>query len=138
MNKFLRLSFLPQSRDLALLLLRIGFGGYMLIFHGWGKLMGWSKLSGGFPDPLGVSSPVSLGLTIFAEVLMAALLMIGLYTRLSALILTFTMGVAFFMVHGGQLAGEGNGELAAIYGIAYLALIFTGGGKFSVDQKMGG
>ncbi len=137
MNKFLTFSFLPKSSDLALLLLRVGFGGYMLIFHGWGKLLGWSKLSGGFPDPLGVSSPVSLSLTILAEVLAAALLILGLYTRLSAFLLTITMGVAFFIVHGGRFAGEGNGEMAFLYGLGFLALIFTGGGRFAIDRKLG-
>lgn len=137
MNKFLTLSALPKSPDLALLILRVGFGGYMLIFHGWGKLMGWSKLSGGFPDPLGVSSPVSLSLTLLAEVVAAAFLIIGLYTRLSALLLTITMGVAFFIVHGGKLAGEGNGEMAALYGLVFLGLLITGGGRFSIDRKLG-
>lgn len=137
MNKFLTLSFLPKSQDIALLILRVGFGAYMLVFHGWGKLMGWSKLSGGFPDPLGVSSPVSLSLTVFAEVGAAAFLILGLYTRLSAVILTFTMAVAFFMVHGGKFAGDGNGELAFIYGLVFLALVFTGGGRFAIDRKLG-
>jgi putative oxidoreductase len=138
MNKFLSLSFLPTNKDLSLLLLRIMFGGYMLIGHGWGKIMGWSKMSGGFPDPLGVGSAASLGMTIFAEVIMATLLLIGLFSRLSALVLTVTMGVAFFMVHGGALTGEGSGELALAYGVVYLALVFTGAGKYSVDHKMGG
>jgi putative oxidoreductase len=137
MNKFLTFSFLPKSLDLALLLLRVGFGGYMLIFHGWGKLIGWSRLSGGFPDPLGVSSPVSLSLTILAEVVAAALLMVGLYSRLSAFLLTITMGVAFFMVKGAKLSGDGNGEMAALYGIVFLVLLIAGGGKYSVDRKLG-
>ena len=137
MKKLLCLSFLPKSQDVALLLLRVGFGGYMLVFHGWGKLIGWSKLSGGFPDPLGVSSPVSLGLTVFAEVFAAAFLMVGLFSRLAAVVLTVTMGVAFFIVHGGVFAGAGNGEMAFLYGLAFLALIFTGAGKYSIDRKMG-
>jgi len=136
MLKFLNLSFLPKSDDVALFLLRLGFGAYMLIVHGWGKLTGWSKLSTGFPDPLGVSSTVSLGLTVFAEVLAAALLIVGLFTRLSAFILAFTMGVAFFIVHGGTLSGEGSGEMAALYGVAYFGLIFTGAGRYSIDAKL--
>ena len=137
MKKILCLSFLPKSHDVALLLLRVGFGGYMLVFHGWGKLIGWSKLSGSFPDPLGVSSQVSLGLTVFAEVFAAAFLIVGLFSRLSAVLLTVTMGVAFFIVHGGKFAGDGNGEMAFLYGLVFLALIFTGAGKYSVDRKMG-
>lgn len=137
MNKFLSLSFLPKNMDLALLLLRLCFGGYMLLGHGLSKLTGWSKMSGGFPDPLGVSSEVSLVLTILAEVLMAAFVVLGLFTRLAGLILAFTMGVAFFMVHQATFAGEGSGEMAFLYMLAYLALVFTGAGKYSLDQKLG-
>ncbi len=77
MGKFLSLSFLPTSRDVGLLLLRLGFGGYMIIAHGLPKLMNFSTRSGKFPDPLGLSSPVSLGFTIGAEVFAAAFVALG-------------------------------------------------------------
>lgn len=137
MKKFLSLSFLPTNRDVGLLILRVAFGGYMAMFHGWGKLMGWSKMSDGFPDPLGISSPVSLGFTIGAEFVAAVLVVLGLFTRLSALALVFTMGVAFFVIHGAKLSGEGNGEMAALYGLVFLVLAVTGGGKYAVDSKLG-
>lgn len=135
MNKFLTLSFLPTSRDLALLVLRLGFGGYMIVAHGLPKLMRFADRKDNFPDPLGLSSPVSLGFTVGAEVFAAAFLVLGLFTRLSAAALAFTMGVAFFTMHGGILVGEGNGELAVVYLLAFLVILISGGGTYSIDHK---
>ncbi|GAB5561984.1 MAG: DoxX family protein [Synoicihabitans sp.] len=137
MNKFLTLSFLPTNRDVALLLLRLGFGGYMIAAHGMPKLLSFAKRKDSFPDPLGLSSPVSLGFTVGAEVIAAAFLVLGLFTRLSAAALIFTMGVAFFTIHSGIFIGEGNGELAMVYLLAYLVIFVAGAGKYSIDGKLG-
>ena len=135
-KKFLQLSFLPVSSSLGLLILRLLFGGGILGLHGWSKIMNWGQMSEGFPDPLGMGSPVSLAFAILAEVVAAALIVLGLCTRWAALGLAFTMGVAFFMVHGGALSGEGSGEMAAVYGVAFLVLFLTGAGKISIDAKL--
>jgi putative oxidoreductase len=63
------------------------------------------------------------------------LLIAGLFTRLAALVLAATMGSAFFFVHKSALVGEQSGELAMVYLIAYVTLLFTGAGKFSVDRE---
>ena len=39
----------------------------MLYAHGWPKLASFSEKSGGFPDPLGIGSPASLTLAVFAD-----------------------------------------------------------------------
>lgn len=125
-------------RDLGLLALRLWLGLSMLILHGWGKLRGFAEASESFPDPLGVGSAVSLGLAVFAEVVCAALLAVGLATRLALIPLIITMGVAFFVVHGGALTGERSGEMAFIYLGGFVALLLTGPGRFSVDHKFCG
>ena len=132
--KFLRLTFIPQSTDLALLLLRLWLGLSMLMLHGWGKLKGFSGLAAKFPDPLGVGSQISLSLAVFAEVACAALLIVGFLTRFAALMLAITMGVAFFLQHQMALSGDGSGELAFIYLAGYLAILFAGGGKFAFER----
>lgn len=137
MIKYLNLSALPKSADVALLLLRVGFGAYMVYFHGLAKLLNWSEMYKSFPDPLGIGSPTSLGFTITAELFMAALVVVGLFTRLASLSLVFTMGVAFSMVHGAKFSGDGSGELAFVYGIVFLVLFVSGAGKYSLDSKLG-
>jgi putative oxidoreductase len=133
----LQLGFVPRNIDAALLVLRLWLGLSLLILHGWGKLAGFSKMAGSFPDPLGVSATGSLSLTVFAEVICAAALAIGLFTRLAAVFLIITMAVAFLMVHKAALSGPASGELAYIYLGGFVTLLIAGAGKFSADAKLG-
>lgn len=136
--KFLHLNFIPRSADLALLLLRVWFGGSLLLLHGWGKLTGFSEMAPKFPDVLGLGSgAVNLGLAVFGELVCAALLVLGLFTRIAALGCGITMFVAFWVAHGHRLTGQGNGEMAFIYLGAFTTLFIAGAGKFSVDAKIG-
>lgn len=137
MLSFLRLSFLPANADFGLLVLRLVSGGSMLWLHGRAKLMDYQKLSETF-SPIIVNSKISLALTVFAEVLCAGLLILGLFGRSAALVLAITMGVAFFMTHKMVLVGPKNGELALMYLMAFFVLFLSGPGKFSVDGNAGG
>jgi len=137
MKKLLQLDFLPRSSDLALLVIRLTFGLGMLWLHGRVKLLDFEKMSSSFPDPLGVGHTTSLVLAILGEALFPALLALGLFTRLSALISGFTMGVAFFVMHHGALSGQNSGEMSYLYLAAFTALLIVGGGRFSLDRKLG-
>ena len=137
MKKLLHLDFLPRSPDVALLLLRLIFGGAMLGLHGWEKLMKFGEMSGSFADPLGVGRTASLVLALVGEILCAALLVVGAYTRFAALGAAITMGVALIIVHGGQLSGPDSGEMSFLYLAPFLALLIAGGGRFSLDAKLG-
>lgn len=122
----------PISEDLGYLLMRLGFGGTMLWQHGWPKLMRFGERMDSFSDPLGLSSPVSLTLIVFAEVVCAALVVLGLWTRAALVPLIIAMGVIIFVVDRGQPFGES--ELALVYLMGYLALLFTGSGRFAMDR----
>lgn len=123
--------------DLGKLVLRIVFGGFMLFSHGWGKMM---KLFTGdptkFADPIGLGAPTSLGLTVFAEVLCGALILVGLFTRGATVPLIITMLVAFFIIHGGDPFGKR--EMAMIYLLGYAAIAMLGPGSISLDSKFRG
>jgi putative oxidoreductase len=122
---------------IGLLFLRVSFGLMMLVGHGWPKLAGFAEKSEGFPDPFGVGSYTSLILAIAAEVGCSALVVLGLGTRLAAIPLAVTMGVAAFMIHANDPLFMGGGaakEPALIYLSAFGALIFTGGGILSLDR----
>ena len=128
---------MPHNKniDIALLLLRITFGGLMLINHGWGKML---KLFGDdpikFADPFGIGAPASLGLTVFAEVLCAVLLVIGLFTRWAAIPLIITMLVAIFIIHIDDPFAKM--EKAILFLTAYLAIGFAGSGWYSIDAQI--
>ena len=118
--------------DIGLLILRVGIGVFMLAAHGWGKLANFGELAGTFPDPIGLGSTVSLVLVIFAEVLCALLVVLGLGTRFAAVPLLVTMLVAAFVVHADD--PWSRKEFALLYAIPFLTLIFTGGGRFALDS----
>jgi putative oxidoreductase len=130
MNRFLRFPFSP---DAGLLLLRLWFGGLMLVLHGSSKLLHFADYKGEFIDFLGLGPTASLALAVFGEVVLAGLLVAGLLTRFAALGLVITMSVAFFIGHGGALRGDNSGELAFLYLGAYVVLLIAGAGRFSVD-----
>lgn len=122
----------------ALLLVRVWFGATMMLFHGWTKFASFASLSPGFPDPYGVGRPLSLALSIAAELVCAALLVAGLGTRPAALILGVNMVTAFVFGHGMKLTGPGNGELAFLYLGVCAALLVAGAGRYSLDSILFG
>jgi putative oxidoreductase len=133
---------------IGLLILRAGIGGYM-VTHGWGKLQ--MVLDGNyamFGDPIGIGPHASLLLTAFAEFVCAALVVAGLGTRFAAIPVVVAMGVAAFVAHGADpwsmetaairfMTGEseswGSKQPALMFLIPFLALAFTGPGRFSLD-----
>jgi putative oxidoreductase len=123
-----------RLRDGGLLLLRVGLGLMMFLGHGLDKLTGFADKAERFADPLGVGSTTSLALTVFAEVVCSVLLVVGLGTRLAALVLAFTMGVAAFVVHAGD--DFGNREKALLYLAGYALLALAGGGRFAFDSLL--
>lgn len=134
MKKIFSTKYSDRSISFALLLLRLSLGG-MMINHGYQKLMSFATKSHGFSDPFHIGGPASMGLTIFAEFFCAIFILTGLMTRLACIPLIIAMGVAVFDAHHGQVFGDG--EHAALYLLGYMALLFTGPGKFSVDRLIG-
>jgi putative oxidoreductase len=120
----------PFALDAALLLLRVSFG-LLLMRHGWDKLSSYDENAGTFPDPLGVSPPFSLMLTIFAEFFCSALLVIGLFTRPALLVLIITFLVIVLMIHGDDPLNDK--EHGFNYLFAFIAIFLAGPGKYSVD-----
>lgn len=136
------------SISIGLLILRLGVGGYM-VTHGIGKLQ--MMLAGGFDkfgDPIGLGSGPSLVLMTIAEFLCAMMVMVGIATRLAAVPVVFGMAVAAFVVHANDpwtmgeaaklfMAGLSKSwaskEPALLFLIPFLALIFTGPGRLSID-----
>jgi putative oxidoreductase len=130
MNKIM--SFLTdQKTDIGITVLRMAFGVIMLT-HGIPKWINYGNLSESFPDPLGLGSSMSMALVIFAEVICSVFLVIGFVTRITVIPLIINMLVAAFVVHGDDPFPRK--EMALLYLLAYLSLLFTGGGKYSLDE----
>ncbi len=124
-----------NNKDWALLILRIVFGGFMLYGHGWRKLMKFfSDDPIKFANPFGLGAEASLGLTVFAEVLCAFLILIGFKSKWASIPLIITMIVAAFMIHGADPFGKK--EMALIYLAGYVVIALLGSGKFSIDHLL--
>ena len=135
MKRFLSTKRNEHFLDIAILILRVSIGVFMLI-HGWPK---FQKLLGDgpikFPDPLHIGATFSLILTVFAEVLCSVFIILGLGTRLGAFPLFITMLVAVLVVHSGDSFSDR--ESALQYLLVYLVLLVSGGGRYSIDKMMG-
>jgi len=116
--------------DLALLILRVGFGGFMLT-HGIPKISMLSNPSD-FADPIGVGATASLILVLIGEVVAPSMLIIGFKTKWAAIPAAITMFVAAFIVHAKD--DLGTKEHALLFFIAFVVMFLTGAGKYSVDR----
>lgn len=123
----------------ALSIFRIVFG-LLFTLHGTMKIFGW---------PLGDAAPVGAWPAWWAgliELVAGLLITVGLFTRIAAFIASGQMAVAYFWQHSGWFGGEpasfwpsaNGGEMAVLYCFAFLLLVATGGGVWSVDARRGG
>ena len=105
----------------------------LMLGHGLPKL--WLLLNGGgseWLDPLGIGGTLSLALCAFAEVFCSLFLIVGLFSRFSAMMLLINFWVVVFVVHAqGSWA---QAELPLLYLICYGTLVCTGAGPFSLDN----
>jgi putative oxidoreductase len=120
-----------RAADVGLLLLRLGAGGLLAVTHGWATARGLVEAPGEFPDPVGLGALPSQALAAFAELVCAAAVALGLWTRLCALPLVVNFTVAVFVFHAGD--SFARRELAVHFLVAFAALAATGGGQLSID-----
>jgi len=134
-------AFLDKYRDHGLLLLRIGLGVMMIVVHGGPKLFGgpevWAKV-GGAMALLGIDfAPTFWGFCAsIAEFGGGLALIVGLAVRPASAALAFTMLVATVM-HLGMGDGLKGSSHSIEIGFVFLGLILVGGGRFSLDARLG-
>ncbi|MCH8567662.1 MAG: DoxX family protein [Balneolales bacterium] len=127
-------------REFGYLIIRVGLG-FMIMLHGYPKIMGgpelWANLGGAMGN-LGITfAPVFWGfMAAFAEFFGGIFLMLGLFHRISALLLAFTMFVAAVM----HIA-NGDSFIPQIaypieLGIVFLGLFFMGPRKWALDNMI--
>lgn len=128
------LTSFPSWSPILLSVLRI-IAAFLFMQHGAQKL---------FSFPSAPNSEVVLfslrGLAGVLELYGGFLLLIGLYTRPVAFVLSGLMAVAYFMAHAPQGFWPilNRGELAALYSFVFLYLAAAGGGPWGVDYLFRG
>lgn len=135
MKRLLSTTCSDASFNIAVLLLRIAAGVLLFVDHGIPHITSFSSKQYSFFDPFGIGSRWSLLLLIFAEVFCTVFTVLGLFARLAAIPVVIAMGVAVFMFHKGQPLREM--EPAVVFLTMFMAILFTGPGKYSVDAAMG-
>ncbi len=114
-------------------LLRI-MTGLLFLAHGTAKFFTFPATQY-FPNPVPLFSMV--GFTGVLELVGGILIIIGLFTRIAAFVLSGFMAVAYFMVHAPQGFHPINngGELAIMFSFVFLYLAAAGGGPWSIDAR---
>lgn len=128
-----------HKRDLGILLIRISIGLSMFIFHGLPKLMKgpevWEKIG---------ASMSNVGITFFSsfwgftatmvETVGAVLIVLGLFTKPTSLLLAFTMLIATIShLAKGDTFSQASHPIELMF--IFIALYFLGAGKYSIDKK---
>jgi putative oxidoreductase len=120
------------SLDFGLLIMRTGFS-VGLITHGYAKFLKVVQGNFEFVDPIGIGPGFSLILATLGEFIAPILIIFGWKTRLATIFPTITMLVAFVIAHDGDPFS--NKEKSFVYLIAFLALYFTGPGRYALDKE---
>jgi len=110
-------------------LLRIA-SALLLMQHGTTKILGLPVT-----QATGISLVTLPGIAGLFELIGGVLLLIGLFTRPVAFLLSGMTAVAYFMVHAGRdfYPINNGGELAALYCFVFFYLVFAGPGPWSID-----
>lgn len=118
-------NILNSLRPYILSVLRIVVG-YLFFWHGYTKMAGEVGL---------LTLP---GLAMMLELAGGVLLVLGLFTRPVAFILSGEMAFAYFLAHapnGHALYPVGNGgDLAVTWCFLFLYFVFAGGGAWALDN----
>jgi putative oxidoreductase len=105
--------------------------GFLFMAHGTQKMLG-------FPVPR--AFPLELrslgGVAGVLELVGGALMLVGLFTRPVAFVLSGLMAFAYFLAHAPQGFWPivNRGELSALYCFVFLYFAAAGGGPWSVDH----
>jgi putative oxidoreductase len=130
----MNIGIIPSKWSGPLLSVLRVFTGLLFISHGMTKLFNF-PITPYFPSPV---PPFSfMGITGLIELVGGVLIILGLFTRLTAFILAGEMAVAYFMAHAPQgfFPINNGGELAIMFCFVFLYLAANGPGPWSIDAK---
>ena len=120
----------------VLSLLRI-VAGLMFMQHGTQKIFSFPAEATG---PFNIASQMGVGGVL--ELVGGALIVLGLFTRPVAFILSGMMAVAYFQMHWAFGSASpfplvNEGELAALYCWVFFYFVFAGPGAWALDNMLG-
>ncbi|HEX5931231.1 MAG TPA: DoxX family protein [Methyloceanibacter sp.] len=113
----------------ALAILRI-VAGLMFLEHGTQKLFGFPPGERAFVEAFTLSWWAGV-----LELILGALITVGLFTRAAAFVAAGEMAFAYWLAHAPQnfFPVNNGGDAAILYCFVFLLLVFAGPGKWSLD-----
>jgi putative oxidoreductase len=127
----------PQRMALGVTLLRVVVG-IVFLSHGIQKLFvfGLAGITGGFTQ-MGIPLPtIAAPVVTFVELLGGIALILGLFTRVAALLLAIDMAGAIVFVHGKNGFFLPNGfEFALTLLVANIAIAIGGPGEYAIENR---
>ena len=138
MKKFEDFLARSLSDDVGKLILRITIG-FLMLLHGVNKFQNgidgikYLVTKNGLPEFLAYG-------VYGGEILAPILIIIGLYTRISSLVVGLTMVFAVYLAHASDIfalndKGASAIELQLLFMLGAFTIMFLGAGKISVDKK---
>ena len=130
-------NFLGNRSQQVLSVLRI-VSAYMFMLHGTTGMFGYPGESGEF-----ILMTLHPGLIGVLEVFGGLLLLVGLFTRPVAFVLSGSMAFAYWMSHAFREGGSfifpvtNGGDASILYCFVFLFIAAAGGGVWSLDKMMG-
>ena len=118
-----------RCMDWAVLYMRL-FAGAMMLFHNIGKIQTYNEIIDSYPTVLNIGPAVVFAVVSVAEVLLAVLIIMGLWVRKAAFVMA--LGILLMFVRGGFGAGEPEFVWLGIY----VFLIVSGGGFYGFDTAL--
>ncbi len=135
MKNFLKLSFLPINNDIALLFIRVWFCTSLFVKHGIEKFTKFPQMVTHFPDPLHVGPTIGLSFALVADAICTILIILGLGTRLAAIIMVINLLIVFALLHQFSFMKD-HAELVYTYLGLTIFIVLAGPGKYSLDNKL--
>ncbi len=125
---------LERFAPYSLSLLRI-VAGLLFFLHGPQKLLGWPASPRPSPELFSM-----LGAAATLETIGGALLVVGLFTRPGAFVMSGLMAFAYFIGHAPRSfwPTSNGGDAAVLFCFLFLYLVFAGPGPWSLDARKRG
>ncbi|HEX2198565.1 MAG TPA: DoxX family protein [Burkholderiales bacterium] len=126
------------SADAGKLLLRLTVG-ILLLLHGLAKVASGPDMIVGLVEKVGL--PGSFGYAVYlGEVVAPLALILGVWTRIAALVVVANMAVAIALVHMGELFSRNQGggwalELQGFFLLTALAVALIGPGRYALTRS---
>jgi putative oxidoreductase len=123
----------PLNTDLAILLLRLVFGG-LFVWHGWFMADHYAQYRPMAQDIIGIGAKLTYDLPMIFELVSGTLIILGFLTRLNVIPIAVIIIIAYFIAH------EKDPFMMKTFPFILMCLapvvFILGSGKYSLDHLL--